>query len=208
VFAQDVGYTFSSHRDDSSVLSIADPKEWFFLPANNLDWISVSQCLYELSGTAALAPRRVGKPGRSPLHLHRVEKLAVCCRYLITPFCSNTHFAVYHVLVEHSGWNTWSLLDHYYSALYFSKPRRRSVGNLKSICRALSFFKVKFEPEVRPSMRLFPLKSARMILQVIEKADSRRQCLYPSRFHVSGSDRRRSNGSSLVCYYVLWFSTV
>jgi hypothetical protein len=85
VFAQDVGYTFSSHRDDSSVLSIADPKEWFFLPANHLDWVSVSQCLYELSGTAALAPRRVGKPGRSPLHLHRVEKLAVCRRYLITP---------------------------------------------------------------------------------------------------------------------------
>jgi hypothetical protein len=61
---------------------------------------------------------------------------------------------------------------------------------------------------VRPSMRLFPLKSARMILQVIEKANSRRQCLCPSRFHVSESDRRRSNGSSLVCYYVLWFSTV
>jgi hypothetical protein len=70
------------------------------------------------------------------------------------------------------------------------------------------FFKVKFEPEVRPSMRLFPLKSARMILQIVEKANSRRQCLCPSRFHVSGSDRRRSNGSSLACYYVLWFSII
>jgi hypothetical protein len=152
--------------------------------------------------------RRVGKPGRSSFHLHRVEKLAVCRRFLITPFCSSTRFAVYHVLVEHSGSNIWFLLDRDYSALHFSKPRRRSVQNLNSIRGALSFFKVKCEPEVRPPMRLFPLKSSRMILQIVEKANSRRQCLCPSGFHVSGSDRRRSNGSSLACYYVLWFSII